>query len=144
MSRTIKEYPYSEEFGDTLYCTAESIKEFELPGAASDISKDFKENRLIVSFSAEAKEDEKGIFITASTNDNKDIPSDLRGLSITRIVDEVEFVDAIYESVINGGTMDESKVIQDILLGIMKDFVTEFVFPAGYYVKNNGSWVNCL
>lgn len=144
MSRTIKEYPYSEEFGDTLYCTAESIKEFELPGAASDISKDFKESRLIVSFSAEAKEDEKGIFITASTSDNEDTPSDLRGLSLTRVADEVEFVDAIYDSVTNSRTMDEDKVIQNILLGIMKDFITEFVLPAGYYVKNNGSWVNCL
>lgn len=146
MSRTIKAYPYNEEFGDTICCSAESIKEFEFPQAVSCISKDFQEHKLLVSFEAEAKEDEKGIFIKAYTKPKAgyDIPKELLGLSTTIIVDEIKFVDAVYDAVtVEQSTMDESKIIQDMLYSAVKKFTEEFVFPAGYYLKNSHEeWVN--
>lgn len=121
MSRTIKKYPYNEMFHDTLECDANTIADFGMPRFRIEFY-NFQNNSSdgILQFTAHARaeEDEPGVYVKLVQEDAGDNPIVTPEIK----VDEIKFVDEIYNIVITGYTAEDSKYMQDLIYQIGRDF----------------------
>jgi len=144
MSRVIKEFPYNEEIKDTVVCSVSDIEKIVLPGSYLSISKDFKNYDLFIDLRVSAEDEHEGIKLTALTRENDERnPEDLRGKAVSVVLNEIEFVDGIYNAITARESLGNSEFMKNLISTSSVAFSKEFVFPNGYYVKTNeGQWIN--
>lgn len=139
MSRLIKDFGYNEKFGENIDVYADEIEGFsnEPPFNETfcvDISRNFNEERFDFNYKIRAFEDKPGVEITVFGHTKE--PKLYTG---SIVVDEIEFVDKLYNVVIN----EKEEDIEDRFL--IKAF-TEAIVPQlsadGYwlYSLNRGEW----
>ena len=121
MSRIIKEYPLVERFGEPLTCTVECINSLLLPKVKIDY-KSHKDNHITTTFEPQirADETEQGIHMQLVELDKDDEPTGV--VSDEIILPEIEFCDAIYQSILTKVPVDEGGYIRDHIISLINDF----------------------
>ena len=122
MSRLIKQYPYSELFHDVLECNADTIEGFEMPAFRVEFynfQNNISDGVILFNAHARAEEERPGVFVKLVQEENyNDTPIETPEIE----VDEIKFVDEIYNIVTSGQTVEDSKYMQDLVYQLGRDF----------------------
>lgn len=136
MSRMIKVWPYNEMYNDKIECDAASINDFELPGVRMQCFNFESDKDEISSFRtvARAEEERKGIFLRLVEEDAEGNLTEKKSEEI--VVDEIEFVDAIYGAVEAGNdTAEDSEYIQQKVLELAQNYAMSELSGGKWYFK---------
>lgn len=122
MSRRIATYPFAKEFNDTLTCDADEIKDFELPGVRMECFNFGSDSEEVTAFRSipRAEEEREGVFIKLVEEDSDGNLTQNESAEIC--VDEKKFCDSVYEAVVGGDTVEDSKFIQDSVYQLAKNY----------------------
>ena len=137
MSRLIKAFGYVEKFGDTVVCNADTLSELDLVGFHFVISKDYKEESILVPTWVVAPEDYTG-FIT--------LHAELKDrFSVELPVPEGEFVDALFDTLMNyDGQAWKQKDINVWLRQLGKKLAQQAIDNGYWILSSDKKWYNNL
>ena len=136
MSRIIKVFPFNETYNDTIDCDAASVSEFELPGVRMQCFNFDSDKDEITSFRtvARAEEERKGVFLKLVEEDAEGNLTKNESEEI--VVDEIEFVDAIYAAVNTGNdTAEDSEFIQKQVYTLAQNHAMSELSGGKWYFK---------
>ena len=135
----IKNFGYHEDINDELVMTANSVPDLQLPNIAINVSKDFKEDKLLLFTSCWADEKKPGIVLKLINKENPSIYGEI-------IIDEIEFADEIYDTAIKKRkTGMRSKKISQWIFQCLHEKILPRLIEQGYWFKaRNGEWRNTL
>lgn len=136
--RLIKNYGFVEKFGEEIYVTHDTVKDFELPGARILVSKNFKDYALC--FEAEQVGYKDKNIVTITLKYESGCP-ELKDCTASIDVDEIEFCDAIFDCVI--AHTDESEVLRGYVTKCAELLFAQFV-AHGYSFYSYCTWCDTV